>query len=119
MKTLWAGVRGWVAVVRRAGAWVGGWLAGGRGVAFKKLAETLARANFFKKLRLWPDLRDFLIIRRGSIVRILILIPIRSRILILNLFLILLLFLFLFLFLILFLFRLLFLFLFLLLFVVL
>ena len=60
MKTLWAGVRGWVAVVRRAGAWVGGWRVG-RG--FKKLAETLARANFFKKLRLWPDLRDFLIIR--------------------------------------------------------
>ena len=34
MKTLWAGVRGWVAVVRRAGAWVGGHVGGwkvGRG----------------------------------------------------------------------------------------
>ena len=45
--------------------WVGEWMVGGWGVAFKKLAETLARANFFKKLRLWPDLRDFLIILRG------------------------------------------------------
>ena len=59
MKTLWAGVRGWV------DGWVGGGRAGGWGVAFKKLAETLARANFFKKLRLWPDLRGFLIIRGG------------------------------------------------------
>ena len=47
--------------------WVGGGVVGGWGVAFKKLAETLARANFFKKLRLWPDLRDFLIIRKGCV----------------------------------------------------
>ena len=54
-------VGGW----RSYGGRVRAWVVGGWGVAFKKLAETLARANFFKKLRLWPDLRDFLIILGG------------------------------------------------------
>ena len=60
-------VGGWRSYGGRVRGWVGGWVVGGWGVAFKKLAETLARANFVKKLRLWPDLRDFLIIRSECI----------------------------------------------------
>ena len=47
--------------ISKASAASRGWASGV--VTFKKMAETLARANFFKKLRLWADLLVFLIIR--------------------------------------------------------
>ena len=49
--------------ISKASAASRGWASGV--VTFKKMAETLARANFFKKLRLWVDLGVFLKVRGG------------------------------------------------------